>query len=140
MEIPEGTNIPSSLEATIDVASIDTQEERRDGHLRSPDFFDAEKYPTMSFRSTSVTKRDDEHFTVNGTLTIRDVSKPIGLDVTIEGRGKDPWGNERIGYSTALRVNRKDFGLAWNQTLETGGVLVGDTIDIHLDIQVIPAA
>src|SRR5690606_31982101 len=100
-----------------------TREAQRDAHLRSADFFDAEKFPTIKFRSTSVTRTGDNTYKVTGDLTIRDVTKPITLDVEFTGQGKDPWGNQRIGLSAKGSINRKDFGLTWNAPLEAGGFL-----------------
>jgi len=131
----------SSVEASIDVSSIHTRDEQRDGHLKSPDFFDVEKYPTMTFKSTKVTATGAGEGTVEGDLTIRDVTKKVVF--TVEGPtepGKDPWGNTRIGVSATTKISRKDFGLVWNAALETGGVLVGDDVTITLDVQFIKAA
>jgi polyisoprenoid-binding protein YceI len=127
----------ASIELTIPVAGIDTHENQRDGHLRSADFFDSEHYPAITFRSTSIVRADSDKFTVTGNLTIRGVSKPITLTVHAGGRGRDPWGGERVGYSTTARINRKDFGLNWNQALETGGVLVGDQVTISVDLELV---
>jgi len=125
----------ASIELTIPVLGIDTREPQRDAHLRSADFFEAEKYPAIRFRSTRVARAGHGQFTVTGNLTIRDVTKPITLTVESGGRGKDPWGGERIGFSTSTKINRKDFGLHWNQALETGGVLVGDKIKLTIDAE-----
>lgn len=130
----------SSVVATIDVASIDTAEPDRDAHLRSDDFFNAERFPKMTFRSTRVERIDDEHWKVYGDLTIRDVTKEVVLDTELEGRVKDPWGNERIGFSASTELNRKEFGLRWNQVLETGGVVVGDRVKVSLHIEAVRQA
>ena len=130
----------SNVEASIDVSSIHTRDEQRDGHLKSPDFFDVEKYPTMTFKSTKVTATGAGEGTVEGDLTIRDVTKKVVF--AVEGPtepGKDPWGNTRIGVSATTKISRKDFGLVWNAALETGGVLVGDDVTITLDVQFIKA-
>ncbi len=127
----------SSVEGSIDVASIDTREPNRDAHLRSADFFDAEKYPTITFRSTRVEVTGVDRAKVYGDLTIKDVTRPIVLDAAVEGRGKDPWGNERWGLSARATVSRKDWGLTWNVALETGGWLVGDTINIEIEAEVV---
>lgn len=127
----------SSVDVTIDIASIDTREPQRDGHLRSGDFFDAETYPTMTFRSTRIDRASADQFKVAGDLTIRNASRPIILQVTAEGRGKDPWGGERAGFSASATIKRSDFGLTWNQTLETGGVLVGDDVKISIDAELV---
>ena len=126
----------ASVTITIAAASIDTRETQRDAHLRSADFFDADRFPEITFTSTNVA-RDGNDLNVPGLLTIRGVSKNVTLRVTPEGRAKDPWGNERVGYSATTTINRKDFGLSWNQALETGGVLVGDEVRISIDVQLI---
>lgn len=130
----------SSVEATIDATSIKTGEEQRDTHLKSPDFFDAAKYPTLSFKSTSVKRTGDGEAEVTGDLTIHGVTRAVTFKV--EGPtppGKDPWGNTRIGASAVTKINRKDFGLTWNAALETGGILVGEEITINLDVQFVKA-
>lgn len=121
---------------TIGVGSIDTREPQRDAHLRSADFFDVENFPSMTFRSTRIEGQPDR-FTVSGDLTIRGVSRPVVLDVIAEGRGQDPWGGERAGFSATTKIKRSDFGLTWNQALETGGVVVGDEVKISLDIELV---
>ncbi len=128
----------STLEASIDVSSIHTHDEQRDGHLKSVDFFDVEKYPTMTFKSTTVEKKGEEEYAVTGELTLHGVTKPVTFKV--EGPSapaKDPWGNTRIGLSATTKINRKDFGLNWNAALETGGILVGEDVHITLDVQFI---
>ncbi len=127
----------SSVTASIDVASIDTAEPDRDAHLRSDDFFNAERFPKMTFRSTRVELLGEDRARVFGDLTIRDVTKEVALDVEFEGRTKDPWGNERIGFSATTELNRKEFGLRWNQVLETGGVVVGDRVKVSLHIEAV---
>lgn len=123
----------------IRTASIDTGVADRDTHLRSPDFFDVERFGTMKFSSTRVEKNGDR-LRVTGDLTIRDVTKSVVLDVESHGRAKDPWGNDRVAFSAKTSIDRRDFGLTWNQALETGGVLVGERIDIELDVQAVAAA
>jgi polyisoprenoid-binding protein YceI len=125
----------SSAEVTIDAASIDTGVAERDAHLRSPDFLDVEKFSELRFRSTRVEKVDDTNYRVTGDLTIRDATREVAITVEYGGRGKDPWGNERIGFVARTALDRKDFGLTWNQVLEAGGILVGDRIEIDLDVQ-----
>lgn len=125
----------STVEVEIDAASIDTREPKRDAHLRSADFFDVEKFPTLSFRSTSVKRTTDDTLAVAGDLTIHGVTRPVELVVDELGGGKDPWGNDRLAWSGRLAINRKDFGLNWNQLLEAGGLLVSEKIDIELEIQ-----
>jgi len=127
----------SSLEATIDVASINTREPQRDAHLKSADFFDAEHYPTITFRSTKITPTNEGH-EITGDLTIRGVTKSVTL--AVEGptpESKDPWGNTRVGVELTTTIDRKDFGLTWNATLETGGVLVGEKVAITVDAELI---
>lgn len=132
--------LSSSVEADLDVASIDTRDEGRDTHLRSADFFDAENHPTITYRSRAVTAAGKGRFTVVGDLTIRGVTRPVELEVTYEGAGRDPWGNERIGLSATGEIDREDFGLTWNQPLETGGVLVGKVIRIEIEAEAIRQA
>ena len=120
-------------EFTIRTASVNTNAQQRDDHLRSADFFEAEKYPTMTFRSTGVTRQGDD-YKVTGDLTIRDVTRPIDLTVTVEGRvAKDAFGKERVGISARGKINRKDFGLNWNVALETGGWLVSETVNLEIE-------
>jgi len=128
----------SRTEAHIDAASISTRDPQRDAHLKSGDFFDVEKFPTLSFKSARVSKSGDDELAVEGDLSIHGVSRPVVFEV--EGPSspiKDPYGNTRIGLSATTRINRKDFGLTWNGVLETGGILVGDEVTITLDIQVL---
>ncbi|MBU6160585.1 MAG: YceI family protein [Myxococcales bacterium] len=126
----------SSVKVDIAVSSIDTANEQRDGHLRSPDFFDVEKYPSITFVSTGV-RNDGGKVLIDGDLTIRDVTRPVTLHTEETGKGTDPWGNTRIGFSGSAKINRKEFGLSWNQALEAGGVLVGEDITVDIEIQVI---
>jgi polyisoprenoid-binding protein YceI len=126
----------SSVEATIDAASVNTREEKRDEHLRSPDFFDVQKFPTIAFRSKSVKPAGAGDYRLTGDLTIHGVTKEVVLEVEgLDSEQKDPWGNVKIGASARTKINRKDFGLGWNAALETGGVLVGEDISITLDVQ-----
>ena len=127
----------SSAELRVRTASIDTGVEDREKHLRSADFFDSEKHPEMRFVSRSITKTGDRRYKMSGELTIRDVTKTIELEVRDEGRGKDPWGNERAGYTVHGSLDRGDYGLRWNQALEAGGVLVGEKVDIDLELSMI---
>ena len=122
------------------MATVSTGDAQRDGHLKSADFFDAEKYPTLDFKSTKVVRKGEAEYDVTGDLTIHGVTKPVTF--AVEGPsapGKDPWGNTRIGLSATARINRKDFGLVWNAALETGGFLVGEEVSITLDVQFIKA-
>ena len=126
----------ASVEATMKAASIDTRTEQRDQHLRSADFLDVAQFPDVSFRSTKI-EGPKEQFTMTGDLTIRGITRPVTLDVTYEGAGKDPWGGNRMGFSASGKIDRREFGLVWNQALETGGILVGNDVKIHIDAQVI---
>ncbi len=125
----------AEVDVKIDAASIDTRDEKRDEHLRSADFFEVEKYPHMTYKSTKVTKTGDKTYTIDGELTIRDVTRPVTLEAEFLGKAVDPWGNEKVGFSAKGKLNRKDFGLTWNAPLEAGGVLVGDEVTIQLEVQ-----
>lgn len=130
----------SRVDASIDAATIATHDAQRDAHLKSADFFDAEKFPALSFRSTAVKRAADNRLAVAGDLTMHGVTRQVVFDV--EGPaapGKDPWGNIRLGLSAVARISRKDFGLTWNAALETGGILVGDDVTITLDVQFVKA-
>ena len=130
----------SRVEATIDAASISTRDAQRDGHLKSADFFDVEKYPTLSFKSTAVKRTGEGELAATGDLTIHGVTRQVVFNV--EGPtppSKDPWGNTRVGLSAVTKINRKDFGLTWNAALEAGGILVGDDVTITLDVQFVKA-
>jgi len=127
----------SKVDVTIEATSIDTKEEKRDGHLRSADFFDVEKFPQLTFKSTAVKKVSDEELEVTGDLTIRGETKSVVLKVENNGQVKDPWGGTRTGFSAKTSVSRKEFGLHWNAVLEAGGVVVGDKIEINLEIEAI---
>ena len=128
-----------SAEVEIDAASIDTRTQDRDQHLRTADFFDVENFPKITFRSTEIEAKPGQsgEYRLSGELTIRDVTRPVTLDVTYQGHGKDPWGGERIAFSAKGSVNRKDFGLNWNTLLETGGVLVGDQVNLSIDVEAV---
>ncbi len=130
--------IESSVAVTIQTASIDTRDEQRDGHLRSGDFFDTEAWPTMTYQSRSVRRAGKGRYVVEGDLTIKDVTRPVPLDLSYEGGATDPWGGVRAGFSAKAEVDREAFGLGWNQALETGGVLVGRTVKIELEVQLVP--
>ena len=137
VEIPEGKE--PRIDVTIRTNSIDTRSEQRDGHLRSPDFFDVEKFPVLRFVSTRAA-RASEGWTVVGDLTIKDVTRSVTVHVIEEGAGVDPWGNEKAGYTAATKFNRSEFGLNWNAALETGGVLVSDEVKVALDVQLVKQA
>jgi polyisoprenoid-binding protein YceI len=141
LSLDENDVTNSRIEATINIASINTLDPQRDAHLKSAEFFDAEKFPTMAFKSTHVTRVVDGELSVEGDLTIHGITKKVVF--AVEGptsAGKDPWGNTRTGLAAIAKINRKDFGLVWNATLETGGILVGEDITLSLDIQFVKAA
>lgn len=130
----------SRIDAVIDVATINTREEQRDAHLKGPDFFDAEKFPTLTFKSKSF-QPDKGNLRITGDLTMRGVTRDVVLQV--DGptpEVKDPWGNTRVGATATTKVNRKEWGLVWNQVLETGGIAVGDEVSITLDLQAVKKA
>jgi polyisoprenoid-binding protein YceI len=127
----------SSVAITAQLASVDTGDEGRDGHLRSADFFDVEANPTMTFTSTGITADGDDEFKVTGDLSIRGVSRPVTIELEYTGAAKDPFGNDRIGFEGKAEINRKDWGLEWNAALETGGILVGEKVKLELDISAI---
>ena len=122
-------------EAAINISSISTGEDDRDEHLRSDDFFNAEEYPDIKFQSKEVKDISGESFTLVGDLTIRGTTKEVELDATFLGQAKDPWGNQRVGFEAETTIQREDYGLTWNQVLETGGVLVGKSVHITLEVQ-----
>ena len=137
MKLDTGDLTRSSVEVTADAASISTRDPQRDGHLKSPDFFDVEHYPAITFKSTKITRTDDG-LELTGDLTIRGVTKPVTFAVdgpTTET--KDPWGNIRRGVEATTAIDRQDFGLVWNSALETGGVMVGDKVHITVDAELV---
>jgi polyisoprenoid-binding protein YceI len=125
------------VEATIDVASIDTGDPDRDAHLRSAEFLDVERYPTITFKSTRVDRFDEDEFWIVGDVAIRGATREVELATVFNGRGTNPWGQEVAGFTATTQINRKDFGLTWNVALESGGFLVGDTLDILVEVQAI---
>jgi polyisoprenoid-binding protein YceI len=125
------------VDITIGVASIDTREPQRDAHLRSADFLDAERFPSITFRSRRIEDPRTNKFRLLGDLTIHGVTREVALDVTSEGRAKDPWGGERAGFTATTTIKRSEFGLTWNQALETGGVLVGDDVKVSIDVELL---
>ena len=129
----------SKVSVRIEAASIDTHEPNRDQHLRSAEFFDVENYPAITFESSKIERRGKDRYRVLGELTMRGVTRPVELDAEYLGAGKDPWGNERVGFFAKTAVNRKEFGLNWNQLIEGGGVVVSDQVEISLDVQAIGA-
>jgi polyisoprenoid-binding protein YceI len=127
----------AEIEFTADVASVNTGNDQRDGHLKSGDFFDAENHPQIKFVSNKVEKNGDADYIVHGDLTIRGVSKPVAFNAELGGIGKDPWGNEKAGFSINGKINRNDFGLSWNAALEAGGVLVSEEVKFHSELQLV---
>lgn len=127
-------------QGTVQAASLHTRSEKRDEHLRAPDFFDVDRFPELRFRSTRIEQVGDQDYQVHGELTIKDVTREVTLIAELGGRAKDPWGNERVGFVAKTSIDRKDFGLGWNQVLEAGGLLVGNKVEIELDVQAVPAA
>ncbi|PJN90777.1 YceI family protein [Bacillus sp. mrc49] len=125
----------AEIDFTVDVASIDTRNADRDNHLRSADFFHVENNPTLTFKSTKIVKTDDDEYDVTGNVTLNGITKEETFAITFEGQGKDPWGNEKAGFSGKGKVKRSDYGLTYNAALETGGVLIGDQITLTLDIE-----
>jgi polyisoprenoid-binding protein YceI len=129
--------LESSVEVEIDAASIDTRDEKRDEHLRSADFLDAGQHPVLTYRSSRVVPAGRGRWVVEGELTVRGVTRSVPLQVTFEGGAQDPWGGQRIGFTAAAELDREDFGLTWNQALETGGVLVGKTVRIEIEAEAV---
>jgi polyisoprenoid-binding protein YceI len=138
LEVDDADMTKSKVSVDVDVASIDTAEAQRDGHLKSPDFFDVEKFPKATFVSKSITKNGD-NYDVKGDFTLHGVTKEITLHATFEGIGKDPWGGDRIGFQAKTTIVREDFGLKWNQVLEAGGVAVGPKAELEIDVEAVKA-
>ncbi len=140
LELDEETPSRSAVSVTFDAASIDTRSAQRDTHLRSGDFLDVEAHPAITFTAQSVpgaSLEDGAEFALTGELTIRGVTRPVTLSVTTGGRGRDPWGGERIAFAAKGAFDRRDFGLTWNAALETGGVLVSDEVKVTIDLQAV---
>ena len=137
VEADEQNPTTARVEVQIDAASIDTGDDKRDTHLRSPDFLNVEQYPYITFKSTKVEQRDATHGQLTGNLTIRDVTKPVILEVEYAGMAKSPWGTISAGFSAHTRINRKDWGLNWNVALETGGWLVSDEIRVDIEVELV---
>ena len=140
MTFADGDYSQARADITIDAASIDTREDKRDAHLRSADFFDVERFPALTFKSRRIQALKGDGFRLIGDLTIKDTTREVALDVTVEGFQKDPWGNQKAAFTAATTISRTDFGLTWNAALETGGVLVGDDVKISLDVQLLKTA
>ena len=137
VEFNENDPAASSVDVQIEAASINTNEPQRDNHLRSADFFEAETYPHLTFKSTRVEKVDENNGRIYGELTIRNVTRPVVLETEYNGQAKSPWGSTSAGFTANTKINRKDWNLVWNQALETGGMLVGDEIKIHLELEIV---
>ncbi len=133
---PAGKEAQSRASVVLRAASIDTAQAQRDAHLRSADFFDVERFPELTFESRTV-RRDGSRLIMAGDLTIRDVTREVVLEVTESGEGIDPWGKERIGFAATTSIDRRDFGLTWNQALETGGILVGNEVRISIEVEAV---
>jgi polyisoprenoid-binding protein YceI len=140
LELDEADLTRSRVAVRIDAASISTKNAQRDAHLRSPDFFDVERFPALTYVSKRVEAAGSDRFRVVGDLTIRDVTREVVLDAELGGLGKDPWGGERAGFTARTTVDRREFGLTWNQLLETGGVLVGDKIEVEIEVEAVAQA
>jgi polyisoprenoid-binding protein YceI len=139
-EVNEADPTQSKIAVTIQTASINTKDAQRDGHLKSPDFFDVETYPAATFKSKRVEKVNGQHVRLVGDLTIKDVTKEVVLDVEYAGQAKSPWGTVNAGFTAHTKISRKEWGLAWNVALETGGVLVGDEITISIELELVKQA
>ena len=136
IEVDNDNPANSTVNVTIDASSVSTGDDKRDEHLRSADFFDVANYPTLTFKSTSIDFKDAEDFTINGELTMHGVTQPVKIKAEQTGEGTNPWGVDVAGFEGSTKINRKDFGLGWNATLEKGGVLVGEEIKISLELEV----
>ena len=139
-DLNEADPSQSKIEVQIQAASINTRDAQRDGHLKSPDFLDVEKYPTLSFKSKRIERVGSENVRLVGDLTIKDVTKEVVLDVEYAGQAKSPWGTINAGFTAKTKINRKDWGLTWNVALETGGVLVGEEITISIELEIVKQA
>ncbi len=132
------TNAKVTFEADVD--SVDTKNEQRDAHLKSDDFFNAEQFPKLTFKSTSIEKSSDDEYRLHGDLTIRDITKPVELKVEYNGSTKDPWGQERMGFEVSGKINRKEYGLKWNAVTEAGGLVVSDDVRLALNVEMVKQA
>lgn len=140
LELNDDDLTESRVHVSIDASSIDTGTPDRDAHLRSPDFFDVAQFPALSFESSRIEALGGDRYRVYGDLTIRDVTREVVLESEFSGRAKDPWGNDRVAFTAKASIDRRDFGLKWNQALETGGVVVGERVEIELEVQAVKAA
>lgn len=135
VQVDEENSRSAKVDVTIQAASVDTRQDQRDTHLRSPDFFDAPQFPTIRFVSRAIEGDSRKEFRLIGDLTIRGVTKEVTVNVSNEGQGVDPWGNLRAGFSASAKIDRRDFGLTWNQALETGGIAVGHDVKLTIDAE-----
>ena len=140
VQIDDALASASNVQAQIDVASIDTNEPQRDAHLRSAGFFDVARFPEIAFTGKRVERLGEDRYRVTGELTMRGVTREIALDVEETGRIKDPWGNNRVGFAARTAIDRKDFGLTFNQQLDTGGLMLGDKVEIAIEVEALQAA
>ena len=136
MEFAEGETGTWTVETAIDMATVDTNDEKRDEHLRSPDFFNVDAFPEMTFKSTGV-KADGDDYVLTGALTLMGVTKPVELALEFNGVIEDPWGNTRAGFSADGKIDRRDFGMSWNKSMDKGGIVVGNDVSISLEIEAI---
>lgn len=125
----------ANIEFTVDISSIDTRNSDRDAHLKSADLFEVEKYPNITFKATKIVKTDENEYDVTGDVSMHGITRPETFKVTFEGQGKDPWGNEKVGFSAEGKLKRSDYGITYNAVLETGGVLIGDQVKVFIEIQ-----
>ena len=139
IDLNEDDFTTSSVEATIDAHSLVTNDARRDAHLKSPDFLNVEQFPTITFVSTRIARGSHDQYKMTGDLTIRDLTRPVTLEVVYSGQAKDPMGGVHAGFSAHTSINRKDWGLTWNVALETGGFLVGEEVRLALEVEVVKA-
>lgn len=140
VEMDEADFSTAQVNLSVEMASITTNNEQRDGHLRNADFFEVEKYPTLKFRSTRIDKTDNDSFALYGELTLKGITKPVKLNVGYNGRTKDPWGGERTGFLVRGKINRSEWGVNFNSVLETGGVALGEEVKINSEIQLVKQA
>jgi polyisoprenoid-binding protein YceI len=139
LELDEADLTKSKVDVSIDVATVNTADEKRDAHLRSGDFFESEKFPTATFKSTAISKAGGEYYLVKGDLSVHGVTKEVDLHATFEGKGKDPWGGERAAFQAKTTINREDFGMKFNMPLEGGGVVVGTKIELEIEVEAVKA-
>src|SRR4051794_31926980 len=140
LEIDENDLTKATVTFEADVDSVDTKNEQRDAHLKSDDFFNAEQFPKLTFKSTSIQKTGDDEYNLTGDLTIRDITKPVELKVEYNGSTKDPWGQERMGFEVSGKINRKEYGLKWSAVTEAGGLVVSDDVRLALNVEMVKQA